>query len=326
MDRPAIKELVREVLGPNIVLVDHPEWVGMHCPLARWTHAGGSDSKPSAGISVKEDETSVFHCWSCGSKGKVSWLLAELEKYTGDSWAKLAKSIEDGEYLGGTLPEWGSKKVAKKEFKFLDKAVYLDLYDTAVGHPYLTERQISEEATEIMGLLHDPADSMGDERILFPVYSRGGDLFGFTGRAVWGSVDPKVRDYHGLPKRSVLLGAHLIQEDDPYVIVVEGLFDYATMVENDMPGVAAMHAGLTADQVKILLDIGKPVVWMFDNDEAGIKATKAAIKVIGNHLPMSVVEYPKRYTGTGRKQVCLKDPAECTRKELVAMVAGAKLV
>ena len=59
MDRLEIKELLKEVFGPNVPLVDHTKWVSLCCPLARWTHAGGADSSPSSGVSVKDGDTSI---------------------------------------------------------------------------------------------------------------------------------------------------------------------------------------------------------------------------------------------------------------------------
>lgn len=324
MDRQAIKEMLYEVLGPNAELVDHPKWVGMRCPLAPWTHEHGTDTSPSAGISIKEDGNSIYNCFVCG-KGTVPWFLRQMEKYTGDSFTKLIRNVEDGEFLGGSLPEWGSKKVGKTRAKTLDTEQYLDLYDSAEGHWYLEERGIDDDTAATLQLKLDPSDSHGDERILFPVFNPQGELHGFTGRAVWDKVEPRIRDYHGLPKAQVLLGIHLVRPDDAYVVVVEGLFDYGMMVQYDQPAVATLHAGLTEDQARLLVDLGKPVVLMYDNDEAGYRANETAIEALGKHLPLSVVRYPKRKT-KGGKVKCPKDPATCTREEVESMIAKAKIV
>lgn len=327
MDRSSIKEMLKEVLGPNIELVDHPEWVGLHCPMAPYTHEKRVDSTPSAGVSVKEDGgTSIYNCYVCG-RGTLPWFLRQMEKYTGNSYSKIIKNIETGEFLGGSLPEWGQSKVVKKVDKFLDKELYLDLYDSAVGHWYLRERGIDDDTATTLQLLVDPSDSQGDERILFPVFSHGGDLYGFTGRAVSDKAELRVRDYHGLPKARVLLGAHLVLEEDAYVVVVEGLFDYAMMVQYGYPAVATLHAGLTSDQAKALIDIGKPVILMYDNDQAGQTATETAVKALKKHLPISRVMYPKaKLNPRGRKLPCLKDPAMCTADQVADMLRRASLV
>jgi DNA primase len=327
VEREAIKELLRELEGPNIALVDHPEWVGCCCVLAPWTHPNGRDSSPSCGISVKPDGgTSIYHCWSCGSKGTVPWLLRQLEKYTGKNHARIIRELERGEFLGGSLPEWGERTMTTVKLTQLDEKVFTDLYESALDHPYIQSRGITNATVEKTGMLIDPADSQGDERVLFPVYGRNRELYGFTGRAVYDSVEPRIRDYHGLPKKNVLLGLHLITPEDTTVIVVEGLFDYAKLVQYDVPVVATLHAGVTAGQKRLLLELGLPIVWMFDSDEPGKAATNAAVKAIGKHLPMYVVRYPTRLQPRSRKAITPKDPATCTRAEVYDMFTNAAIV
>ena len=325
MDRPEIKELLREVIGPNAVVVDHTGWVSFCCPLAPWTHVGGRDNTPSCGISVKDGETSIFHCWGCHAKGTVPYMLRELEKYTGDNFSTIIRNIEDGEFLGGSLPEWGSKKKATMEDRFLDQE-YIELYDDAAGHWYLKERGILRSTATALGLLLDPADSQGDERILFPVYDRLKRLQGITGRAVLDNVEPRIRDYHGLRKANALLGLHVVDPEDPYVVVVEGLFDQAMVFQYGYSALATMHAGLTDEQMTKLLDLGKPVVLMYDNDPAGITATEVAIEKLDGRLPLSVTVYPNRQKVKGGKPICPKDPATCTMEEIDEMVAKARIV
>ena len=324
MDREAIVELLKEVAGPNIPLVHHTKWVSFCCLLARWTHAGGTDSSPSSGVSVKDGDTSIFHCWACGAKGTVPWLLKELEKYTGEDYRSIIASVEDGEFLGGTLPEWGSRKREAVEERFLD-ASYLDLYDSAVGHWYLRDRGIDDAVAESMQLLVDPEDSQGDERILFPVFDRKKRLQGFTGRAVLDSVDLRVRDYHGFQKANALLGIHLVDPKAKFVVVVEGLFDMAVVYQYGYSAVATMHAGLTDSQFAKLKDLGLPLLSMFDNDKAGKEATERMIEKVGLALPMSVASYVERVNSKGKK-VWSKDPGACSMEEVDEMIEKAMVV
>lgn len=328
MERDQIKEVLLDVFGPNTELVDHPKWVGLRCPLAPWTHEKGADKLPSSGVSIKPDDISIFNCLACGTKGPLSRLIEKYDEKSGEDHSALVEELEDGEYLGGNVPQWGSREKAnaKEKYRVLGKE-YLDLYDPAVGHPYLAERGISDEAAEVMQLKVDDADSTGHERILFPVFTDQNELVGFTGRAVKERVDPRVRDYHGLQKRQCLLGIHLIKQEDPYIVIVEGLFDYAYMVQNDYPAVATMFAGLTSQQKAILISIGKPVILMYDNDLAGQDATDGAIKALRKYLPLRKVSYPSRArAGSRRRDPPPKDPATCTPEELDTMISTAKIV
>lgn len=325
MERDQIKELLKEVLGPNIPLVDHPKWVGLQCPLAPWKHASGRDSSPSAGVSVNEDGTSIFNCYGCHSKGPVTYLLKELEKFTGENYAALIRAIDGEEFLGGSIPEWGAKRKHEGKTVFLDKEQYLNLYDSAEGHWYLKERKIKDSTARKLNLLVDPEDSQLEERILFPVFDKTGELYGFSGRAVFKTAELKVRDYHGLPKAKVLLGEHLIEPSDPYVIVVEGLFDYARLVQYNLPVVATMHAGLTDYQAAKLLNLGLPIIEMYDNDAAGVGAKEVLAKGIHGKLPISATKYPKR-GDKKRPKPAAKDPDGLSYEEVMWMIDHSTIV
>ena len=329
MDRDGIHDFIKEVAGPNAVIVDHDRWVSLHCVLAPWTHERGTDKTPSAGISVNDDGSSVYNCYACGTKkrsGPLVWLLRELEKYTGDSYKKIIKQIDGNEFLGGTLPEWGARKTSRrKEVNILDRE-YLDLFDSAKGHSYLESREITDDTVDYLGLMLDPEDHHGHERIVFPVFTHKGELAGFTGRATEAGVEPKVRDYYGLQKELLLLGSHLIHPTDPYVVVVEGLFDYAKVVQAGYPAVAAMHAGLTPYQLKVLLAVGKPVVLMYDNDEAGERAREVATEALQPYLPVSYCRYPrKKQALVGGKWGIPKDPASLRDQDIDAMLDKARI-
>lgn len=323
MDRESVREVLRTVLGPSEPLVNHTKWVNFRCPLAPWTHARGTDSSPSAGISINDDGVSIFHCYSCleGGKGPVAYLLRQLEKYCGDDYSALIREIEGNDYLGGPLAEWGVKKEPRQKLNVLDEKVWLDMFDPITDHSYLRERNVSLETARYLGLRLDPSDSVGIPRIVFPVYTPRGHLVGFTGRATLPNREPKVRDYYGLKKELVMLGSHLVREDDPYVVVVEGLFDYAVLAEYGYPAVAALHAGLTEEQRDVLLDIGKPVILMYDNDDAGRKGQEVAAEALLGRVPVSVARYPKVKGG-----LCAKDPAGLSAGTVDRMIEKAALV
>lgn len=327
MNRNDIKLFLKEVFGPNTLMEDHTGWVSIRCPLAPWKHAGGKDTKPSSGISVKDDGTSIFHCLTCKSKGTVGWLLGEYDKFSGENHAKQIRELEDEMFLGG-VPEWGERPRTEVLGEPLDKDTYLDLYDSAAGHPYLLKRGISKATALELGLLYDPSDSRGEARILFPVYSRNGDLHGFSGRAVGKGVNPKVRDYHGLKKAMLLLGSHLIRDDDPYVVLVEGLMDWAMTVQNGQPAVASMHANLTEAQAEILKEIGKPVYVIYDRDEAGDSGRVKVKEALNGFLPLFKVRYPDRYVrdeNTGIYRL-VSDPGELTGYEIADMIEDSRLL
>lgn len=329
MDRAEIKEIIKEVFGPNTPLSDTDKWVSLACPLSPWTHARGQDTHPSAGISVKTDgSASVFNCFTCHSRGTLSWLLRKYSEYSGEDWLSYAVSLERGEFFGGAIPDWGSVSQEQRQIKPIDKEKYFDLYDSAEGHSYLEKRGITREAARKMELLYDPGDFNGVERIMFPVYGLDGALYGFSGRAVRKDAVPKVKDYYGLPKRALLLGAHLLDPADRYLILVEGLFDYAKLVTYGFPAVAFMGSYLTDEQAEIVKEIGKPVYFFHDDDPPGRDARDRARELLWRYLPLMKVRYPTdttvKMSGGGLRPP--KDPAELSAKQIKKMIQNARLL
>ena len=329
MNREAIKDFVKEVAGPNTEIIDHAKWVNFPCFFAPFKHARGKDAHPSAGISI-QDERSIYNCRACNTKGSLPWILRQLSAMDGEDYSELLDEVDDEELYGGVIPKWEAERHAATELPpELDKAVYLDLYDPAYDHWYVREeRHLSYETAEKLDLRVDPSDSGGKERILFPVYHHKGGFYGFTGRATDNDVYPPIRDYYGLPKTYLLLGCQLLPEDAEYLILVEGLFDLAAMVEYGFPAVAMMGSLPTEQQIDALVDIGLPVYFFRDEDKAG-KDAEALLKEsrLCKHLPVMKIRYPKRKVLLSDGSLrYVKDPDELTAEEVQAMVEDARLL
>ena len=331
MDVKEIHEVLSDVFGSTMGATTVNGWVSIRCPLSPWTHERGKDGRPSAGVSIQPNSTSVFSCFTCGNKAPFHGMLRKYADFSGEDLSDLIEEMEQEAYLGArTVPEWDSDAQEEEPLPVLDKAVFLDLYDSAAGHPYLASRGISDATARRLQLMLDPSDPAdGEERILFPVFGPNGDLHGLTGRAVSKTARLKVRDYMGLKKARCLLGAHLITETSPdKILVVEGLFDYANAWECGQPAVAAMHSDLTPAQLHILQDFGLPLYPFFDNDEAGDKGVKTTCTALADNQPVLLVEWPEVWLedpnedGGGH---WLKDPGELTSEEFEEMIRGRRL-
>lgn len=328
MERNEIKGLIKEIAGPNVEIKDAGKWVSTHCLFAQWRHERGSDRNMSFGILENQHGDSVFNCFACKARGTLHDMLVMLEEYTGENYEDLLDEVVASESLGGSIPEWGSRKSGRSKGKLgepLDEEL-IDIYDPAEGHPYLLKRGIGDEAARLMDLRVDP-DDKNVERILFPVY-RGKDFYGFTGRAVDDSAALRIKDYFGLPKSHLLLGSQLVSSDDRYIILVEGLFDYAKLIEYGYPALAVMHSSLTEHQAKLLKLFSLPVYVMFDNDKAGRDGTLAVKKALYGHVPLMKVRYPNRmvYDKKAGVKRQVKDPGELYDEEVSHMVEDARLL
>jgi len=331
MKRQDIKGLIKSISGPNSPTIDRGDWVSSTCPLAPYTHEGGTDSNPSFGIKVNDEGASVYNCLTCKKKGTVTLLLKKLEGFTGENYTDMISEVETEELLGSELPSWEADR--GRVIDTLGEPLsedYLDIYDEAIDHPYVKQRGINNDTAKEL-LLKVDYESREGERILFPVFSPEGALHGFTGRSVLRDIEPRVRDYHGLPKRLLLLGADHIKPQDGFIIIVEGLFDFAKLFQYGFPVVAVMHSTLTDPQADILKNFGKPVYCMFDNDQAGSEGLAVVIKQLSGFVPVLKVRYPRVYPGyikKDRREVVrgkVKDPDGLTANEVDYMLRNSRI-
>ena len=319
MDRDSIVQLIREINGASAKVEHQGEWVNTNCPMAPWLHETGHDRSPSFGIKVEEDGQSRVYCFTCKTSGSVLDLLQSIAKYTEDRslLEQYQPLLDNEEFVGGPIPEWGAARPAAKAKVRWPRPLgdeYEDLYD-----PLEEEfRGVSVATAQQIGLGIGP-DARGVQRIIFPIRDLDSNLYGYTGRAVERNAEPRIRDFYGLRKEFFLLGLHTLPDDPEYIVLVEGLFAYAKMLQAGFPVVAAMHANLTEYQARWLIGLNRPVVIFFDHDKAGRDGTKIAARRLLPHVPVLRVVYPK---GTPPKI----DPDDLSEEQMYRMVRKARLV
>lgn len=282
-----------------------------------------------------EDNILTGNCFTCHNPKPFHEMLRDYAGYTGDNLDDLIEELEEEAYLGPRhIPDWETLKGKNQEELLmpLNEGIYMDLYDSAVGHPYVIERGISDETAAKLELLFDPRDPADKEpRILFPVRGYDGLLYGFSGRATRKQALLKVRDYHGLKKSMNVLGAHLVARDNPKrILAVEGLFDYANSHQCGEHGCAVMHSTMTDAQAEIFRMMGKPTYLFFDNpeiDNAGAEAVEIAGKKLYNYVPTMRVRYPKIKIEDDSAQGWhwLKDPGELIPEDVEEMIADSRI-
>jgi DNA primase len=269
-----IKFLISLGIDRNLIRThESSEWAVCPCPLSKWTHKHGADNNPSFNIKIDNNRFSGFYCFSCGYKGSLFALTKYLYKFSGINNSEAYSILKSFEFFKGVdLDELNKvhkidiiKPLEEKYNKIYDKAwKYFD------ARAYLIKRGISEATCDILNLGYDEIQN----RVVFPVYGVKGELYGFTGRAVFDDIIPKVRDYLGLPKRRLLLGVNLYQKGKPF-LVVEGLFGLAHLIEigarDFCNPVAILGSELTQDKADILISFNENVYILSDNDEAGDK-------------------------------------------------------
>ena len=309
-----IHQVLRAV-GINGVTRINSTWVDATCPFAPWKHKHGTDRKPSFGVSFKEGEKSFCHCFSCHWNGSLAKLVADLEGYRGITFPALVHNLVDEEAFQTRIASWEETFASQDEqLMVYPNEIFTDCYECAWDVPeardYLTTGRpfaISEEATRSLDLRFDPDQN----RIVFPVRGREGELYGFTGRAIHPSIEPKVRDYFKLPKRHLILGCHRWTQGKP-VVLVEGLFAYAHLVSLGVEQFAnvgaALGSVLTEEKANVLRSFFERVYVLFDPDDAGISGTwgpekngerdlkKGAVGRLIGHVPVCAPDLPEGCT------------------------------
>ncbi len=330
MEEHNLRDIARR-LEVKVVAKNGP-WLQAPCPFAGWLHPNGTDRNPSFGLLINEGAESYYKCFTCKQKGIISSLVRSLEHYREESYPGLALDA-DRKDMEFSLPEFGAfaEEAMKAGPEPLNEDIHANLYDWVYDYDnavtYLEGRGIDFDAADKMDLRFDPEE----QRIIFPVRGRGKELYGFTGRSILTPENylyknyPKIRDYHGLPKEHLLLGAEFVEDGKP-VFVVEGLFGYAHLIKigaQDLVNpIALLGSEMTSHKANLLMDWGLPVFLMADDDEAGDICLFGSLNEFGdyrgggavdqlkNEMPLFLPAWPEGKT----------DPDELTMDDLGYML------
>jgi DNA primase len=156
---------------------------------------------------------------------------------------------------------------------------------------HLAQKGFDAELVRQLGLIRPGKQGRGDydlfrQRLIFPIHSARGDVAAFGARVLDQSLpkyinSPESPVYH---KSAVLYGYHQAREamrraDE--AIVVEGYFDVLALHRVGMTqAVATCGTALTAEHARLLKRFATRVVLLFDQDDAGRKATFRAMEAL----------------------------------------------
>lgn len=158
---------------------------------------------------------------------------------------------------------------------------------------FLQERGINDDTALEAGLLVPGRDGRAPfprfrERLMFPIWDRGGRVIGFGGRLLADGVNaPKYLNSPETPlfaKRRTIYGAHLARSaarEAGQVIVVEGYTDCLRLSQHGVQNVvASLGTAFTPQQAAALGRIAGRAVIAFDGDTAGEAATLRSLEVL----------------------------------------------
>lgn len=337
MDENGLRKILREL---NIKVANKSgKWLEFSCPFAPWLHRKGTDNSPSCAAGINNEGVSGYKCHACKRHGRISSLVRSLEYFRGKQYPGLAFEAD----LADATQSFGDFETTEEEPEELppplSEEAYANMYpsawDVKEARDYLKDRGIGKQTVEYLNLGFDDDDL----RIIFPVRHIDQRLYGFTGRSILPSEDfpkmyknyKKVKDYLGLPKKHLLLGAELVDSKLP-LLVVEGLFAFAHLIEIKADAycnpVALLGSEMTDFKASLIREFDRLTILLSDNDEAGdtclfgpYNSLKddfdggGAVDKLIRHVPLVVPDWPLDKKGKEKK-----DPDELTLAEVKEML------
>lgn len=292
------KEDIKQVLSAlgSSAFKDSGDSIQTNCPLARWEHESGKDSRPSLGVK-EETGMSYFHCFTCNNSGGLMTLVRTYASYAlpeGLITQERVKELIDFIFIA-------EDEEVEQTPQIMETPKPPENIVSCLGtwHDYFEERGISKETADVWNLGFHEATN----RIMFPVYEDK-EVVGLVGRTIiedavkWKNYPPKFR------KSDYLYGLHLLDKSiSPSLIIVEGPIDTVKVNDwvdmNDYWCVGLLGSEPSKRQMDLLVDNTEEVIIMLDNDASGKRGRKTLLENIGKRTIISFTEFPEGINDPG---------------------------
>lgn len=240
------------------------------CPM-HLERTGREDSRPSWSMNV---ETGVHHCFSCGYKGNLLTLVAELNEFT-TSWGRLDFDLAK-DWLRSTIEvdlEALAKQLEEARNSYVPIPVPVSMSEARLA---VFDKEIPEWALDARGLTQDACTLHGvlwnknKNSWITPI--RNSQTFGLMG---WQEKSQTERFFRnrpaGVQKSKTLFGLELYTGGT--MIVVESPLDAVKLTSLGYSGaVSTFGASVSEEQIALMRHPDK-LIFAFDNDPAGQRAS-----------------------------------------------------
>ena len=290
-----LKELVEEYT--KVVPAGNNLW------MARCPHPDHNDSTPSFRLCLNDNGIWSWYCGGChmGTKNLkateknygtdcfafVSW----MSDYRGSKhiikWREAVKILAQRAGVQIT-PDEDDKKL--RLLKGVARARHQALLDDHDALSYLKERGVSYESIKrfMIGVSEKRELGSAAKRITFPLIDRWHCIRGETSRLIhWDKMSrqPKYRNSSNsavFHKGEFFFGIHNYDETNKAVYITEGAMDVVLATQSGLKNViATLGTSLTKEHAAILKDLGATPCLCMDGDEAGQKAVRRTIELLG---------------------------------------------
>ncbi len=246
-------------------------WISFNAPCC--IHRGDTqDRRQRGGIKLGTDGSWSYHCFNCGytasfvlgrsltfkARKLLEWLNVPQEEIERINLESLKhKSIE------GMLSERQAVVNQLQNIVFEDRDLPADtqpLSDT--GLAYLNRRQLPVDYPFMYKTMPRPG-------IVVP-FTHDNQVVGHTTRF----LDDRMPKYIQDIQPGYVFGTDLQGANWQHVIVMEGVFDALSI-----SGLAVLHADINDAQVRLIRSLGRDVVVVPDQDEAGMRLVDRAVEL-----------------------------------------------
>jgi DNA primase len=283
------------------------------------------DKTPSLSVSP---EKKIFRCFGCGASGNA---ITFLRRYKNLSFPEAVRFLADKARIPMDTQEDKKRDIflfclAKAQGEFTAQ-LRSGTYRSAVN--YLTERGINEKIQEEfdlgyagsvkdlisalkksgikdkeipvgIGLLKEKEQGVTCPfigRIIFPLTDPRATTVGFGGRAIDSSSHAKYinsPDSAIFNKRMVLFGLKQLRIPGDTVFVVEGYFDVLTLHQAGFKNtVGLLGTELSHEQMRVLENLARNAILIFDGDPGGQAALLRCLKVQHQNSTLKAVMLPE---------------------------------
>ena len=283
------------------------------------------ERNPSMGISADKQ---VCHCFSCGFKGSLDWLLF---KSNPDKFKSYGQAVEyfDERY------ELERHKVSSK---LINIPRYESTFDTIVAKgksdleelplymiaPFKSGKETYEYFFNRGFNLDDMKEFMigrdlNSKTVTIPIFNKDDKLVGIIGRYISKKRKHNERyKIYSFERGKITYPLNKFVPIDDTMILVEGCFDAIRMIKVDYTNTQALMSNtMTEEQADLISSLVSCVIYIGDNDRRGIEARDNNIKMLKDRgVKVLIVDYPEYG----------KDPCEWSDETIHNMVENAHTV
>jgi hypothetical protein len=246
-------------------------WLSVNAPCC--VHRGESqDRRMRGGIKTTPDGSFSWHCFNCGytasfvlgrnltfkARRLLEWMNVPLEEIERINLESLKhKSIE------GLLGERQAVSNQLQNIVFEDRDLPADTQPLSeTGLAYLRSRRLHEDYPFLYKTMPRPG-------IVIP-FTHDNQVVGHTTRF----LDDRTPKYIQDIQPGYVFGTDLQRPNWQYAIVVEGVFDALCI-----GGLAVLHAEINDAQVRLIRSLGREVIVVPDQDDAGMRLVDRAVEL-----------------------------------------------